>query len=454
MDVVAAWVAEVHFAVVDDRVRPVGDVERAVGALLYINRAEVGFARADEVWHSLRDEAGFWIRTLTEIIDGKTHDAMRAEVVRDGVALPVVGEERGADDFEAAEFRVAAGRDALEDFLRVFVGEIHGAGNCPRDALAARAVGDEGVAVCIELMAPRIAPATEHDLDFFGARIPSKHTAAVQPHDAPRRFDVAVDVDALVHVEATIGAPAKCVERVVCVLGAEAGEHCAAAVRAIVEVGIVEFKKIGGCGDVGGLGFRLRIFANGFFFQNGCHARGDEQVAGERRGFVGFAIAVGVFEDHDFVVGMRAGGDHRIDGRAGDPQATCGVPIHADGLREQRRLGPEREFHSIGDGEIRRSEFGDFGRGGLWSFGDLGFFAGILFDAVNLRLGLSDERVELGNLDGISALFTFTETKNVSVVRRAPAVEKEIVLFEDGCAQSWPRGFAPAELAGDTSGKK
>ena len=40
--VVAARVAEVHFAVVDDRVAPVGDVERAVGAELHINGAEGG----------------------------------------------------------------------------------------------------------------------------------------------------------------------------------------------------------------------------------------------------------------------------------------------------------------------------------------------------------------------------------------------------------------------------
>src|SRR2546425_8298867 len=47
-----------------------------------------------------------------------------------------------------------------------------------------------------------------------------------------------------------------------------------------------------------------------------------------------------------------------------------------------------------------------------------------------------DERIELGNLDGVLALFLFAETEKVSPVRRSPTVEEEFVLFANGGAQN------------------
>ena len=47
--VIAAVVAEIDFAVLNDRVVPVGDVERAVGSDLGVDRAEGGVGRLDDL---------------------------------------------------------------------------------------------------------------------------------------------------------------------------------------------------------------------------------------------------------------------------------------------------------------------------------------------------------------------------------------------------------------------
>ena len=55
------------------------------------------------------------------------------------------------------------------------------------------------------------------------------------------------------------------------------------------------------------------------------------------------------------------------------------------------------------------------------------------------RFPLGNERIELGNLDGVLALFLFAETEQVSPVRRTPTVEEEFVLFADGGVQDFQR---------------
>ena len=55
--VVAARVAEIDLAVLDDRVVPVGDVDRAVGPHLHVDRPEGAVRRVDEVFGLSRGEA-------------------------------------------------------------------------------------------------------------------------------------------------------------------------------------------------------------------------------------------------------------------------------------------------------------------------------------------------------------------------------------------------------------
>ncbi len=97
MRVVAARVAEVDFAVLDDRVVPVGDVDRAVRPHLHVDRAKGDVVRLDDFRSALASE-----KPEPSSVSDEPADAMAAKVVRDQAALPVVGQVPAADDFQPA----------------------------------------------------------------------------------------------------------------------------------------------------------------------------------------------------------------------------------------------------------------------------------------------------------------------------------------------------------------
>jgi len=134
---VAADVAEIDLAVLDDRVAPIGEVEGAVGSELGVEGAEAGIGGAKEVGQFAGDVGG-------ALVGGsEAHDAVGAEIGGDEVALPISGKMGAADDFDAREFRIAAGADALEFAPRGGEGAVGRAGDAPTDSSAAGAVGDE-----------------------------------------------------------------------------------------------------------------------------------------------------------------------------------------------------------------------------------------------------------------------------------------------------------------------
>ena len=59
VSVVAARVAEIDFAVLDDRVVPVGNVDRSVRSHLHVDRAERDVIRFDQLHLLARAEAGY-----------------------------------------------------------------------------------------------------------------------------------------------------------------------------------------------------------------------------------------------------------------------------------------------------------------------------------------------------------------------------------------------------------
>ena len=60
----------------------------------------------------------------------------------------------------------------------------------------------------------------------------------------------------------------------------------------------------------------------------------------------------------------------------------------------------------------------------------------------NTPLPFGDERVELGNLDGVLTLLLFAKPEEISPVLRTPAMEEEFVLFADGGAERLIAGEA------------
>ena len=138
--VVAAFVAEVDLAVLDDRVVPVGDVECAVGAHLEVDGAERAVGAGDDVAELLGGEAGGVVGDLEAI------DAVAAEVAGDEIALPFGREVAAADDFETAVLGLAWVEAAEDAGELVREADERGSREGIIDALAVSAVGDEALA--------------------------------------------------------------------------------------------------------------------------------------------------------------------------------------------------------------------------------------------------------------------------------------------------------------------
>ena len=186
--VVAAVVAEVDFAVLDDRVVPVGDVDRAVGAHLDVYRAERGVLRLDQLALLARGEP------RAVVAEDISANAVAAEVVCDQATVPAIGEVSAADHFKAAILGTA-GIEPLKNPDGVGRGEIVRAGERVVDPLAAGAVGREGLSPAVKVEAPGVHEASDENaqLHRLGAKFPN--AAAAEPSDAQRGFDVAVYID-------------------------------------------------------------------------------------------------------------------------------------------------------------------------------------------------------------------------------------------------------------------
>ena len=359
---------------------------------------------------------------------------MRAEIAGDQVALPVGGELLAADDFEAAQFRITAGTDAAENVPGLGRGRVARARQTEVDAKITRAVGDERLAEVIELVSPRIDPAFEKNFQLLIARIEAEHAAAFQTHHAVRRLGVGARVDGLIHVEAAVEAPAQRVQIVMRVLRAEAAQHRALHIRFAVAARVCKVQQLRALRDVTAAVARL-------------DARGNQQAFREHRGLVRAARAGGVFEHDDFVGGGLAGFDLRIHFRTRDPEPALRIEVHLDGFFEQRILGPERDFESVGDRETWQRLVGVLGgevAGAQRNFrnADAGFERTELRDAFLLGL---DQRIELGNLDGVIALLAFPKAEDVGHVLRARTVKEPFVLAEDGLAEGFGFVLQPLE---------
>ena len=156
---------------VDDGVGPVGDVERAVRAHLDGDRTEGDVAGADDIGKLLGHIARLGLGFGTEVVEAEADDAMRTEVARDRVTLPIRAEERAVDELESAELWIGTRADAADEATGAFGGWEGRAGEGPVHAGAIGARGEEGLAGGIFLLAPSIDEALGVDFESFGVRV-------------------------------------------------------------------------------------------------------------------------------------------------------------------------------------------------------------------------------------------------------------------------------------------
>src|SRR5688500_5551157 len=74
---------------------------------------------------------------------------------------------------------------------------------------------------------------------------------------------------------------------------------------------------------------------------------GNKKVVGKDDGFVGAAVAVGVFEDHNLVLRFLAWFNMRIGGAGGEPEPACGIPVHLNRLADNRVGGKQVDLESF-----------------------------------------------------------------------------------------------------------
>ena len=244
MDLVAAGIPEIHFAVLDDRVGPICDIQGAVRTDFDVDRPEILAASPDQFRLFLSGVA----RPL--FFDGEPDDPMGPEIVGDGRALPSLGEVVAVNQFQAAVFGIAARADAFQRPGGSGVGEVHRAGHAVVDAMGTGSVGEERLAVAIEIVSPRIAEPAQEDFQFqgLGAQVPD--AGAVEPSHPVRGLDMAMDVNRLIHVQLAVVSPAEGMQHVMSVFGAESRQHDFAAIGLAVAVGIGEVQQQGVLRDV------------------------------------------------------------------------------------------------------------------------------------------------------------------------------------------------------------
>ena len=245
---------------------------------------------------------------------------MGPEIIRDRIPLPFLGKQRAANDREATKLGIAAPADAFGKTRGPFEGGESRTREPPTDSIRPCSVGQEGLTLRVALVAPGVHESLDDDLHAFGAGIVGADAAAIETDHAPRGLHVGVNVDALAEIKAPIHAPAQGVDRVMGVLRPEAAQHHPALIGLAVPIRVRELEQFGGCAHVGAL-FSIST-------QVRFNARWNQQIVCEHRGTVGFARALGVFEDEDAVrlVGPRL--DLRVNGGRSDPEPSLGIPVH------------------------------------------------------------------------------------------------------------------------------
>ncbi len=139
-------------------------------------------------------------------------------------------------------------------------------------------------------------------------------------------------------VEPAVGAPGEAVERLVGIVLAPAVEQdLGRAVGAVVAVAVGNEQKLRGRADPDAAEADLQ-------------AADQVQVVGEDLARVEPAVAVGVLEDEDAVLGLVVGHAPRVGIGLGDPEPAAVVDRHRDRLDDVGLAGEERDLETRRDG--------------------------------------------------------------------------------------------------------
>src|SRR5690606_13305569 len=127
--------------------------------------------------------------------------------------------------FQSGVFRLP-GVQSAEYLFGTWGGNKRCAGEGIVDTFATRPVGEEQLPILIETQPPRVHKPFGINIQFERMGLEFPHPAPFEPSDAPRGFHVAVDINRLVEIQPSLGAPAEGMDQVVGITGSEAVYDC------------------------------------------------------------------------------------------------------------------------------------------------------------------------------------------------------------------------------------
>ncbi len=127
-----------------------------------------------------------------------------------------------ANDLQAAVFRTS-GIEPQQAPLRVGRGDINGARKNIIDSLAVSAVGSELLPPVIEVISPGVYEPFADDVEFQGVGAESPNPSTIEASHSIWRFQVAVNINRLVHIQCAIGSPPQSVQQVMGIFATEPG---------------------------------------------------------------------------------------------------------------------------------------------------------------------------------------------------------------------------------------
>ena len=213
---VALGVAQAVLHVADQWIEPIHEIERAVGAHLQIDGAEVWICGLDHVPASVGKDA----RAVGAQLVGA--DALETDRVADQVvALDFGGEHGAGDDFGSAGGPHLVFGEAGQTPSAAGVRGLRGHG-CADVATAVGGVAYDFKTPAVEHMAPWIV---ESPGDVHGkastCRFVAEDAAVVETHRSPSGFHLTVVEGALLKMQSAAWIPGECGQGVVAVFGAK-----------------------------------------------------------------------------------------------------------------------------------------------------------------------------------------------------------------------------------------
>ena len=348
MEVVAIRVAQRVLHVAHERVVPVDDVEAAVGAKLQIDGPEVGVVRLEQRIDGIGREPG---AVITHLV---LEDSLEADaVVEQVVALCVIGKLPATDELTARGRTPLLLQKLFQAGVLLRIVDVAREGGAEVVG-AARGVGHEILPPAVERLAPGIREAVRHeDVKLLSLSVVAEDAGIGAPLRATDRLHRRLMKRALLHEQPAGRIAREGTDRVVRVGRIEPVEYDLADVSLVIAVGVFQEDEV-------------RLLRDVEPAVGDLEAGRQMEAIGEHRLLVGFAVAIGVFEDQDLVIDGHAREVLWVAGHRGDPEPALCVERHLHGIGKLGKLdlrGEEIHLVALLDLHHRQRLLGG-GRGG------------------------------------------------------------------------------------------